>query len=102
MVVYNGSLYISTYQSNGAEIYRYDGGTDWTKVTQAAGTIAASGTTLIDYVWSMTIDTAACTPAQTIPVKPKSTATTAVLPGPKSAWRPVPSLPQQALTVFSL
>jgi parallel beta-helix repeat protein len=55
-VVYNGSIYVGTTESNGAEVYRYDGGTTWTKVTQAtAGTIAAGGTANIDGVRSMVV-----------------------------------------------
>lgn len=54
MIVYNGYLYIGTSKLNAAEIYRYDGGTSWTKVSAAAaGTIGVS--TLIDGVTSMVV-----------------------------------------------
>jgi hypothetical protein len=53
-VVYNGSLYVGTWETGKAEVYRYDGGTTWTKVTQAtAGTIASGGTSAIDAITSM-------------------------------------------------
>ncbi|MFA6005574.1 MAG: hypothetical protein WC775_03780 [Patescibacteria group bacterium] len=46
MAVYNGYLYVGTYESNSAEIYRYGGGTTtsavWTKVSLAAGTILST------------------------------------------------------------
>ena len=55
-VVYNGKLYVSTNETGAAEIYRYDGGTNWTKVSQAAaGTIASGGTASIDAVRGMTV-----------------------------------------------
>jgi hypothetical protein len=57
MIVYNGSLYIATAKANAAEVYRYDGGTTWTKVSQAtAGTIAAAGTAAIDGVYTMAVN----------------------------------------------
>jgi hypothetical protein len=56
MVVYNGQLYIGTHEDNSAEVYRYDGGTTWTKVSQTtAGTIASGGTASIDYAHSMAV-----------------------------------------------
>ena len=58
MAVYNGSLYVGSGKEGAAEVYRYDGGTSWTKVSQAtAGTIAEDGgaTTGIDYVDSMVV-----------------------------------------------
>ncbi len=52
--IYNGSLYAGTQESASAEIYRYDGGTTWTKVSQStAGTIVASGTSSIVSVFFM-------------------------------------------------
>ncbi len=55
-VVYNGSLYVGTSKSNGAEVYRLDGGSTWTKVTQStAGTVASGGTANIDMISSMTV-----------------------------------------------
>src|SRR6185369_11480085 len=54
--VFNGSLYVGTSKLNSAEVYRYDGGTTWTKVTQpTAGTIASGGTSGIDSITSMTV-----------------------------------------------
>jgi hypothetical protein len=57
MAVYNGSLYVGTKKTDGAEVYRYDGGANWTKVTQAAGTISAetNASTTIDAVTAMTV-----------------------------------------------
>lgn len=56
MSVFNGDMYIGTREDNAAEIWRYDGGTSWTRVSQStAGTIAASGTASIDGVTSMTV-----------------------------------------------
>ncbi|MBI2008846.1 hypothetical protein HYS84_00355 [Candidatus Saccharibacteria bacterium] len=56
MTIYNGSLYVGTLEASAAEVYRYDGGTTWTKVSQAtAGTIASGGTALIDRVHGMTV-----------------------------------------------
>lgn len=56
-VVYNGSLYIGTNNTNNAEIYRYDGeqlGT-WTKVSGTAGTVGGNATTAIDMISSLTV-----------------------------------------------
>ena len=58
MTVFNGALYIGTYNDDGltnghAEIYRYDGGAagNWVKVSNpTAGTIASGGTSSIDVV----------------------------------------------------
>ena len=55
LAVYNGSLYAGTYESASAEVYRYDGGTTWVKVSQAAGTIKSSGTGSIDRAHSMVV-----------------------------------------------
>jgi hypothetical protein len=53
MTVYNGKMYIGTFESNSAEVYRYDGGTTWTKVSLAAGTILS--TTAIDGIGSFAV-----------------------------------------------
>jgi hypothetical protein len=54
---HNGSLYVGTWRDAGggtAEIYRYDGGTTWTKVSQStAGTIANGGTANVELVASL-------------------------------------------------
>ncbi len=56
MVSYNNSLYIGTQEPSGAEVYRYDGGTTWTKVSQStAGTIASGGTASIEGVASLAV-----------------------------------------------
>ncbi len=54
MTVFDGRLYIGTSKMNQAEIYRYDGGTTWIKVSNGtAGTIG--GTASIDGVSSMAV-----------------------------------------------
>ncbi|MBI2098036.1 MAG: exo-alpha-sialidase, partial [Candidatus Vogelbacteria bacterium] len=56
MAVWNGSLYVGTEKSAAAEVYRYDGGTTWTKVSQTtAGTIASGGTASIDQAYEMAV-----------------------------------------------
>jgi hypothetical protein len=55
MAALNGSLYVSTSKSNSAEVYRYDGGTTWTRVSTGAGQIASGGTSSIDAVSVMTV-----------------------------------------------
>ena len=56
MAVFNGNLYIGTNEGNATEVYRYDGGTTWTKVSQTtAGTIASGGTSGIDAVSAMAV-----------------------------------------------
>lgn len=58
MAVYNGSLYAGTRQAGSAEVYRYNGGTSWTKVSNPLpGTIAedAGATSAIDAVSSMAV-----------------------------------------------
>jgi len=51
LTVYNGRLYAGTNEPNGAEIYRYDEGKSWTRVSQnTVGTIAAGGTGSIDTI----------------------------------------------------
>ncbi len=58
MVVYNGSLYVGTMKAGEAEVYRYNGGTSWTKVSSStAGVISedASATTGINSVSSMAV-----------------------------------------------
>lgn len=58
MTVFDGRLYIGTSKMNAAEIYRYDGGTTWVKVSHGtAGTIgnSASPTANIDGVSSMAV-----------------------------------------------
>lgn len=41
MAVFNGQLYVGTSKTGLAEVYRYDGGTTWTRVNPAAGTFGA-------------------------------------------------------------
>ena len=53
MIEYNGSLYVGTNEPNSAEIYRYDGNNDWTRVSFAAGQVDSGGTTSIDRIASM-------------------------------------------------
>jgi hypothetical protein len=53
MTVFNGNLYVGTSKVNEAEVYRYDGGTNWTRVNSAAGTI--SGTTAVDGISSLAV-----------------------------------------------
>lgn len=49
LAIYEGRLYAGTNKANAGEIYRYDEGKSWTKVSQAAaGQIANAGTTNID------------------------------------------------------
>jgi len=55
MAVYNGSLYIGTAETNAAEVYRLDGGTDWTRVSFGAGTIDDGGTSGVDAVTRMAV-----------------------------------------------
>lgn len=56
MTVFNGNLYIGTREDNTAEIWRYDGGTTWTRVSQSTpGTIASAGTASIDGISSMAV-----------------------------------------------
>jgi hypothetical protein len=56
MGVWNGNLIIGTTESNAAEVYRYDGGTTWTKISQStAGTIASGGTANINDVSALAI-----------------------------------------------
>lgn len=54
--VYNSNLYAGTFESTKAEVYRYDGGTTWTKVSNAtAGTISATGNTAADGADSLAV-----------------------------------------------
>ncbi len=54
MTVFDGSLYIGTSKMNQAEIYRYNGGTTWVKVSNGtAGTIGPTAS--IDGVSSMAV-----------------------------------------------
>lgn len=54
MTVFDGRLYIGTSKMNQAEIYRYDGGTTWVKVSNGtAGTIGPTAS--IDGVSSMAV-----------------------------------------------
>jgi hypothetical protein len=56
MVVWNGYLYAGTFETDKAEVYRYDGGTTWTKVSQTtAGTISSGGTSAIDGIGAMAV-----------------------------------------------
>jgi hypothetical protein len=55
MTAFNGSIYVGTTNPiNGAEVYRYNNGTSWTKVSGAAGSINGS-TTGIASVSAMTV-----------------------------------------------
>jgi len=52
MTVFNGNLYVGTSKMNAAEVYRYDGGTNWTLISSTTpGTIGA--VTLQDGVSAM-------------------------------------------------
>ncbi len=57
MAVYNGQLYIGTAKTGGAEVYRYEGNSTWTKVSSTtAGSIGGNATTTaIDSVSAMAI-----------------------------------------------
>lgn len=54
-VVYNGSLYVGTQEQNAAEVYRYDGGTTWTRVVAGAGNVDSGGMTGIDSINKMIV-----------------------------------------------
>lgn len=51
--VFNGSLYVGTEEPNSAEVYRYDGGGNWTVINTTAGRF--NTTTAIDGVSSMQV-----------------------------------------------
>lgn len=54
-VVYNGSLYVGTWNANNAEVYRYNGTTgSWTAINTTAGTFD-NVTTAVDAVTSMAV-----------------------------------------------
>lgn len=53
-VVYKGKLFVSTKETDGAAVYRYDGGTTWTMVTNAVGKAVAADTVSIDS-YSLTV-----------------------------------------------
>ncbi len=61
MASYNGSLYVGTYKNpagaaGSAEVYRYNGGSSWTLVSQAtAGTIRSGDTSGIASISAMTV-----------------------------------------------
>lgn len=56
MAVYNGRLYAGTSDGARAELYRYDGGNVWTKVSNAtAGTFVATNTAAVQAVTSMVV-----------------------------------------------
>jgi hypothetical protein len=57
MTVFNGHLYIGVREAGGASIFRYDGGTTWTEISQtvSAGQIASAGRTGIDGIGSMVV-----------------------------------------------
>lgn len=57
MTVWNGQLYVGTAEPGGAEVYRYDGNSSWTRISSAtAGTIGGnSTTTAIDAISAMTV-----------------------------------------------
>lgn len=54
MAVYNGSLYAGTQEGTSAEIYRWDGGTNWTRVSFGTGQISSSGVATVDSVNKLT------------------------------------------------
>ena len=49
-VTYKGSVYVSTSETDSAGVYRYDSGTTWTLVTNAAGKIISGDTANIDAI----------------------------------------------------
>jgi hypothetical protein len=53
MMVYNGNLYVGTSKTDQAEVYRYGGGTSWTRLNSSAGAIA--GNTNVDGIISMAV-----------------------------------------------
>ena len=53
MMVYNGSLYVGTTEGNEAEVYRYDGSTNWTVLNGTAGTFDTQ--TVVDGVTAMAV-----------------------------------------------
>jgi hypothetical protein len=56
MATFNGSLYVGTTNiANGAEVYRYNGGTNWTRVNFAAGQIISGDTSGIASISAMTV-----------------------------------------------
>ncbi len=56
MAVFNGSLYAGTTKANSAEVYRYNGGTDWTLVSSTTpGAFGTSTTVNINGVASMAV-----------------------------------------------
>jgi hypothetical protein len=68
--VYNGKLYVGTKESNAAAVYRYDGGTSWTRVSYTTlGRIVSGDATDIDQVvlsvWNNKLYAGASTGANT-------------------------------------
>ncbi len=56
--VFRGKLFVATSEINGAGVYRYDGGTTWTLVTNSAGKAVSGDTANIDaYVMTVYNDT---------------------------------------------
>lgn len=57
MTVWNGHLYVGTAETGAAEVYRYDGSSNWTRVSSTtAGTFSGNGTTTaIDSISAMTV-----------------------------------------------
>jgi hypothetical protein len=54
MVVFNGKIFAATKKTDGAGIYRYDGGTTWVRVTNAPGKVLSSDAANVDG-FSMTV-----------------------------------------------
>jgi hypothetical protein len=52
-VIYNGKLFVATKENNLAAVYRYEGGTQWTRVTNAAGKVLSADPVNVD-AFSMT------------------------------------------------
>ena len=55
IIVYNNNLYVGTEEGNSAEVYRYGGGTSWTKISSSVGVIMPGGTGAIDGAWSLAV-----------------------------------------------
>jgi hypothetical protein len=53
-IVFKGKLFVATKETDGAAVYRYDGGTTWTLVTNAVGKAVTADTANID-AYVMTI-----------------------------------------------
>jgi hypothetical protein len=47
-IVFNGKLFVATKKADAAAVYRYDGGTTWTMVTNAVGKVLTGDTATVD------------------------------------------------------